>query len=1118
MADNKKQYEEAMKNLDRLVKKQEALNKSLDTMKETWSAVSSEVFKMDGANWFKKIPLAAEDVDRLNQTISKLEEELSVLGTAFDDALDNEQNFKDLAASSAKYFSEYEKKIQDLSEKSADYYVKKKEFEKDLLTQMRKDKKELSSMSDEDLKKLTEYIGLGGKLSTVYDELGTHSKTLLISMSDNYEELSKISFEAGKVEEALQGVNKELENGSKEVFSISTGLKNWVGVISKAGVEGLMEFDRVLNDIQKNTGIAMDANATAFADMTSRVAVFGMNAEKAGQMMADMSNELDTTNFSVLSKAAEDFAAIEGATGASSEDITTIAGQLMRMGASSSDVKDYMQDASQMAQKFGVNSKKAIADISKNISKMRNMGFVGGEESLKKMVIQAQKLNQDVSEVFNVAEKARNIEGAMEMASELQLAGGSFANINPMDLLAAARNGPEELQKILTKMGADIGKFNKETGKIEFDAVDRDRLQMVADATGQTLDNVMNGIQKSKMDADKIKPFEGLLSNMSDADKALAESSLGDMMKWDVKSGKFQIDADNDLAKKMGITSLDQINGDMIAQMIKQKQEEEKTLEEQNKRNQAFQESLTNFWNALQSVFAVFQPVLEILTSAMQWFTEAIGTLPGWSKYIIGGLMLAFTFFGTSVGSLITKGFSVFGSAVSSMISGTKALFNPGTWKNLGSSIVGGMKDAWGTVKDVFTGNFKKATPTTDGATGALDSVTKTAGESEKIKPSSGGGLKGFVENLTNMSKEATKIDLKGIGKLALSMIMLAAPIGIMAALFAGVDPMLLLAFGGVLIEQAISLAIMSKFLGSIDIGNVAKGALAMVILGAAMIPFAFAAQMLGGIDWLNVLAGVGMLALIALGVAGLGFLLVPVLLGTAALAILSVGLLAFAGTMMLFSMASNMMQGMDLSWISNLGWTLLEAAPGLLLGGIALGLAVPGLLFGSLGLMAIATAATIAAAVDWSVIANMGSSLVSASGGLIAFSFAALMFANPFAFLGMMLMVGSISALASVMIPLSSSLQLGADAMTKFATGLERLSAAADTLSDEKLAKLQKISDAMAKASAAGNVAGAMASNAEVAGGGAGGGGGTRKLEIDIKMNGRDVAYVINKDTQIVK
>jgi len=114
--------------------------------------------------------------------------------------------------------------------------------------------------------------------------------------------------------------------------------------------------------------------------------------------------------------------------------------------------------------------------------------------------------------------------------------------------------------------------------------------------------------------------------------------------------------------------------------------------------------------------------------------------------------------------------------------------------------------------------------------------------------------------------------------------------------------------------------------------------------------------------------------------------------------------------------------------------------------------------------------------------------------------------------------MVVAISALAAVMVPLANSLQLGADSLTNFAIGLERLSAAADTLSDEKLAKLQKISEAMAKSSAAGNVAGAMASNAEAAGGGGAGGGGVRKIEVDVKLNGRELQNYIVKDTKIAK
>jgi hypothetical protein len=219
----------------------------------------------------------------------------------------------------------------------------------------------------------------------------------------------------------------------------------------------------------------------------------------------------------------------------------------------------------------------------------------------------------------------------------------------------------------------------------------------------------------------------------------------------------------------------------------------------------------------------------------------------------------------------------------------------------------------------------------------------------------------------------------------------------------------------------------------------------------------------------------------------------------------------------MVFATMSQMMQGMDFSWMANLGASLLSAAPGLFFGGLALLYASPGLVFGSVGLMAISLAAQVAANVDWAVIAGMGDALSQAAGGLFLFSLSAMMFANPFVFLGMMIMVVAIAALAAVMVPLALSLQLGASSLTNFAIGLERLSAAADTLSDEKLTKLQKISETMAKASAAGNVAGAMASNAEGAGGG-GGAGGVRKIEVDVKLNGRELQSFIVKDTAIAK
>lgn len=1137
MADPSENYKKALENVESMLKKQEALNKSADKLKNSWNAISSQIFGLDGAAFFKQIPLSVDEIKKLNDTLKDVNDQIRVLGEEFGDALDKDEEIKEFSALAGAAFAKMTADQKHYGEGTKEAYKAEMDYLKDL----REVKSEFANLSDDDLRTIGKHIKEGGTLSEIYDQLEETSKNIIKSNTENPAIFIESEMAAKDLHDQLEKARKELEAGTREAFSLKAGLQAAFSNVVADGLKSLMEFDQTINDVQKNTGIMMDANSAAFADLTSRVAVFGVSAAKAGEYMTAMSDELNTTNFSVLSKAAEDFALIEGATGASSDEITTISGQLMRMGQSSEDVKNYMEDASNMAKRFGVNSKKAIGDISKNISKMRSMGFAGGEKSLAKMVITAQKLNMNVDEIFDVAKKARTIEGAMEMASELQLAGGSFANINPMDLLAAARNGPEELQKILTKMGGDVGKFNKETGEYEFDAVDVDRLQMVADATGQTLESIQNGIQKSGLDKVKLDPFKDMMGGLDEADKAMAESTLGDMMKFNKDTGKMELDVESDMAKKMGITDLDQINGDMITDMVKMKKEEDATLEEQNARNQSFQESLTNFWMALQSIFSVFEPVLEVLTTVMQGITSLFGMLPGWSKVLIAGLLLFSTSFGASVFAFIGKGLS----GITNVLTGKSGIIGKlrgvipgggedgdegksgksndlaskakGPKENVGSgltSLAEGLKAMgtdFGTVaKGILA--VAMAGPAFLLFVPALPGLLVMAGVGMVGKMVVAGfdaianGLIKLGANFKDVIKGAAALAIMAIPML---MFIPALPGLLLMALVGATSPLITAGF------QALSTGL--GILGQ-NFKNIAMGSLAIAIIGFAMMPFALVAMMMSSVDWLSVLAGVGILALVALGVAGLGFLLVPIALGTAALLILSVGLLAFAGTMMLFATVSQMMQGADFSWMSNLGWALLMAAPGLLLGGIALGIATPFLLFGSLGLMAISAAALVASQVDWALISGMGSALSSAAGGLFLFSLSAMMFTNPFVVVGMMIMVMAIAALAAVMVPLAASLQLGADSLTNFAIGLERLSAAADLLSDEKLAKLQKISEAMAKSSAAGNVAGAMASNAEAAGGGGAGGGGVRKIEVDVKLNGRELQNYIVKDTKIAK
>jgi hypothetical protein len=1146
MADPNENYKKALENVESMLKKQEALNKSTDKLKNSWNAIASQVFQLDGAAFFKQVPLSVEDIKELNSKLRDINEEVRKLGEEFGNALDQDEKLEEFTILAKASFEELAAKQEQYGQGTRAAY----EAEIEYLATIRNQRKEFANLSDDDLKAIGEHLSEGGKLSEIYDELEETSKNIIKSNSQNPDIFIESEIAAKKLHEQTQQIRDDLENGTKEAFSLKAGLQAaFQKNVITGGLESLMAFDVTLNEVQKNTGAMMDKNSQAFASLTRNVSEFGMTTAQAGQYMTAMSDALKTTDFNTLAKATEDFAAIEGATGASADNVTDIAGELMRMGQSSGQVKDYMEGASKMAQKFGVSSKRAIDGISRNISKIRTMGFKGGEESLTRMVIRAEKLNMNIDEVFDVAKKARNIEGAMEMASELQLAGGSFANINPMDLLAAARNGPEELQKILTKMGGDIGKFNEKTGKYEFDAVDVDRLQMVADATGQTLDSVQNMIQSNAEQAKKTDMFKGITDGMDSLDAEMVNSGLSDMMKIG-KDGKVTFDADSDMAKRMGIDSMEDLQKLSGAELKTKMEADQKTLEEQNKANQDFAKSLENFWASIQSLFNVLQPVLEGLTWAVQGITSLI---TGFFKILdgLGGfgtaikmavplLLLFGTGFAKSVISFITKGVGGFAKNIKELVTSKGAsLFSKG--KDVATSAAPDMGDkAKGPAPTVGAG----LTSLSEGLK-AMGTDFGTVAKGILAVAMAGPAFLLFVPALPGLLVMAGvglvgKFVTAGFDAIANGLIKLGANFGEVmkgvAALAIMAIPMLMFipALPGLLLMALVGVAAplitggfqaLSTGLGILgnNFKNVLMGSIAMAIIGASLIPFAYALSLMTDVSWDAVLASLAFMVMAAAVVVGMGFLLAGpqallLLAGAAAMLIIAGALLVFALAMQQMLPVMTAMQGADFSWMSNLGWALLMAAPGLLLGGIALGIATPFLMYGSLGLMAISQAALVASQVDWALISGMGDALSNAASGLFWFSLSAAAFANPLTLIGMMIMVVAISALAAVMVPLANSLQLGADSLTNFAIGLERLSAAADTLSDEKLAKLQKISEAMAKSSAAGNVAGAMASNAEAAGGGGAGGGGVRKIEVDVKLNGRELQNYIVKDTKIAK
>lgn len=1120
-----KLYQDSLDAVNKKIKAQESAVKGLADI--TGVAFAGFIQQIEKSNTQRR-----EEARLINDSKKAIQEQSKEIGSLIDktygisDALKNsvdqssvfsktikelkfDKVYKDLSS-----IEDVNKKISELSKDQGKLSGEQlKEFNEltKLKEEFHKSEKSAAKLTQENLDdfldKNTEIVALLGELPINMNDAVEVQKALNDMMSGEKQLVdSIITSESANVKlkeqlvalddrriESQTNMNKLVQEQSNQMtnqISISKTLWSMVeknsGNAIKSIWSGMKQNNQLFKDAQKDFGLMFKGKYDQMAALTSKAAEFSMSTKDTLQMMGELGEELKTTDTQYLASATEHFVAIQKATGVSSKEVTTIAGEMMRAGSSAEDVKSAMEGANKTAKIFGVNTKKVLEGVSKNLDKMRKMGFQGGVESLTKMVAEAERLRLNVDEIFDMGQRARSIEGAMDMAAELQLAGGSFAQVNPMDLLSAARKGPGELQNILKTMGGDIGKFDEKTGEFTFDPVDVDRLQIMADATGVSLDSMQKMIQKNAEDNKKMdfmpdmQMGEVLGPDGKPLDQDLMNSMLLDAVDVNGKA------LEGGLLDKAGISSLEDLTADQATQLIQKKLDEQATLEEQAKQNQSFDDSITAFKDAVMNLFTVFQPFIDVLTSVVQALNSAPGPIKFLAAALIGFVAIAPKL---AMGLNMLKGFTS------------------------GEGIVGKLKGAIMGSKDGGQSSIQDS----------ANNASKKGGETSKSDGKS--GLSSLAQGLAKMGGKNV---LKGIGNTALAGPALALmlpgmpTLGLMIAIGAGgalleagfkalssgiasfgnkkniwkgiaaiavAGPALLvfsaallplalmipIGLGGVLIVAAFqALSTGLSILGN-NFSSVAKGAIALILVGASLIPFAIAAQIMTGVDWLSVLAGVGVLALVVLGLMGLGALLM--------------------GPQILF----------------------------LLLGVATLIMVGAALLIASVGLLAAGVAFQKLAEVNWEGISGMGSALMSSVPGLIAFSLASMMFLNPLTLLGMFAMIGTLGTLALVMIPLGASLVMAADGMDRFADGLTKLQAAANSLDLEKLEMLKDLSWSMAMAGMLGGgmgdqiqkIAEALAALTKTSGGG--GGGGTKKIEINLKLNGRDMQSIIVDDTSIV-
>jgi hypothetical protein len=505
--------------------------------------------------------------------------------------------------------------------------------------------KRINTLKNQD-KNLTDLINKGNKeYNKLYSALTANGRQLLREEEERLDIL-KQQIKAYENTKVLQNVELEqLKQNGNYLKAMGNELKDQITSWAKQefGVRAiwsyLQEFDGAVKKYQLSLGAAgekADMIRQQTENSVNASARFGANIKDVVELQSGL-NDLTGKSNVFREKDILDLVAITKGTGMQNEEVTKLVGNMMLFGSSIGDAKDLVQRTVNDTSKMGLNSSKVMKSLSMNIDKMDSYRFQGGVDGLKKMVMASEKFRFSMEGALAAADKFRTLEGLLEAGATLRVLGGEFAKMDEFKLSFLARNKPEEFAVEMAKLTKGMATFNKETGTFDITDVDFDKLRVLADSTGRSLDDVVKSTrQLNQMEFAKKQIFAGTDEEKEMIAK-LATFKKGSSM------GFIQIGDKN--------VNLNELTKSQISLYVQQ----QKTLEERAKDSQTFNET---FNNTIMQLKSALLPLLQYVNKGLEKFNSMLDAFrDGTSKLSalsillpVGGLLFGKTAISAIVG------------------------------------------------------------------------------------------------------------------------------------------------------------------------------------------------------------------------------------------------------------------------------------------------------------------------------------------------------------------------------------------------------------------------------------------------------------------------------------
>jgi len=459
----------------------------------------------------------------------------------------------------------------------------------------------------------------------------------VVLSAEEINQLDKLEAETRKLVENARKHNEHLR--------IRKNLQDILNNQLKLGWKYLQDQDKIIKSTILNLGMSGDKAMMmrdAFNQSAGYVTMLGGNLEDIQTIMSGYADE--TGRARVMSASmVEDITSIGKGTGLGIEQATKLGAQFELMGFNAKGTMDYVQGVVDTSERMGVNTTKVLKNVNDNFRKLNTYTFQQGVKGFGEMAMYAEKFKMNITDVLGAADIGRNLEGAVNLAAQLQVMGGEFAKTDPFEILFLSRNDPAKLTEKIADMTKGIVSFRKMAdGSFEkfISPADRDRLASVAKSLGMEV-GALTEIAQRQAEIQKMRQQTAGMGLTKQQQELIEGAAI-----FDQQSGKFQVQIGQTLKNI----------GELTATQASSFEDEQVLLKERAKQALTFDETFKATLNAIKSTLL---PLLSTINSGLESVKPILEGLINFSKTIgpwaTGAGLIAAAMVWKGVGGLLTR-------------------------------------------------------------------------------------------------------------------------------------------------------------------------------------------------------------------------------------------------------------------------------------------------------------------------------------------------------------------------------------------------------------------------------------------------------------------------------